>query len=1398
MPKKQVCKDIKACIRDKLEEVRHENRIRIRFIKHIENKYINGRKKREILQFGKYALDNLISRDNKNIEVKDLNTSIAAIKAFLEATPVVIPIVHGPTEHGSDKVDQDIGSNDANSTGTTEPGSDKVDQDIGSNSTGTTEPGSDKVDQDIGSNSTGTTDPGSGKVDEDIGSNDTNSPDENNTSGTDVDNPVPETYFCVIKLTKIGNNGKLYMYTTGFYTDGVDDGVIGKQFHMSHSLFNVSHTIHETETSDGIILKNKYSSYFYEMGQDVIDKRIHDDHQAWSNLMSNIQDIEKQQFLKGLESSVAIAEFVSIDPVNATGALREEFYDREIRDSVNEVYVDTRFIKFGIDLQNPFLVEPHQNDEYGLKQSCFFKAIMSTYKNSFDKYHKTLRRGADAGLEMTTSLISKICMHREYRRGDELNMRLFEALRFFKTFQVGLRIFDPRGNVLIEELPNTYHSKIRPRILDVVYNNNHITPISDVKSFEQLMASNDPGCLPSSYVFKKYDMDASAEYIMASSFNDVLERIRGMDHLPDKIRVVWKGQSLNDLLLDFVNNGYSPSIQVNNGISVTCISFRNLYYEGKNIQLYIGLLAVSQGDEEVTDDMDSIEIYRKYKKLESLLFEILIHPHMKSEFDNDTKCIFAEYSVPIPTGSTEDMGVSTPIAPSMIDMCKHYASCIANAPNLISISPFEKFYIPEPGFNLNREMLYIVDILPACNNPVYKLKDRTLMFYDELSDLVLGVDVAVYACIRLILHPNDMLPVLVRDIFEDGGPYSDIPMELRKGLVNRAIGELGRKKNRLRTASVFKNHDDAIMHKLMGGGVLYALADNVWVVKRVVEKEINDGFVPMNEMIKSIARHQMSTLWKRLTSLHCQVIGFKTDAVYFYEPQGIDLQSHIKDISFVNGRNPVGKAKYSHDIDRGYPRTKYITKLTNKQVVTIRRRECVAVDECTVNNIRDRLRPGSIVLADAGCGKTYSLLHHLKERFKASNILVVTAWNAQASKIKYAFDLNAITWHHLRGARLDDTVRLGTRGYDVSDVSVIVFDEIMLFDHAKLVKISKYMKSHPHIEFYATGDPKQLEAIGDVVNNMYKIQLLSTSALFPRVLGLGINLRICEEDRERLGIILASVGKICTKDLVDKFFQKNKMTMDEFKESDLKRGIAFYNSSTRKLNKLIHPRINHSKHKLSKTKVIDGLRYHFGDTLVCKQQVRVGNYKLHVNYQYTIESMNDKIFRLKDTHMANKVYDISTLLIPTHFAFPYCSTVHSSQGGTVNEPYVVADIYSDHVTDNWVISAITRCSRLDDIHILTTSLKSVNVDKNISEMVNHYKYQDRMKGFIVNAETIVTYRWIRDAYKASKGMCKYCGEEMTFEKNEARKVTVNRLNNRLGHIFGNIEVCCWKCNNILR
>jgi hypothetical protein len=186
------------------------------------------------------------------------------------------------------------------------------------------------------------------------------------------------------------------------------------------------------------------------------------------------------------------------------------------------------------------------------------------------------------------------------------------------------------------------------------------------------------------------------------------------------------------------------------------------------------------------------------------------------------------------------------------------------------------------------------------------------------------------------------------------------------------------------------------------------------------------------------------------------------------------------------------------------------------------------------------------------------------------------------------------------------------------------------------------------------------------------------------------------------------------------------------------------------------------------------------------------------NYVYNIDFMTDGVFRLRDP-ADGTVFEISHEQVMLHFSLPYANTVHASQGDKIAEPYLISDLMADElVTKNWLYSALTRCTKLSDIHFLDLNLYHINVNNTQQLMVRGYKHQDQKAGRPFNDADFVDAAWITKQYQAARGLCKYCLSHMTYEKHASHRVSVNRINNSLPHHSANCEVCCLQCNKSLK
>ena len=75
---------------------------------------------------------------------------------------------------------------------------------------------------------------------------------------------------------------------------------------------------------------------------------------------------------------------------------------------------------------------------------------------------------------------------------------------------------------------------------------------------------------------------------------------------------------------------------------------------------------------------------------------------------------------------------------------------------------------------------------------------------------------------------------------------------------------------------------------------------------------------------------------------------------------------------------------------------------------------------------------------------------------------------------------------------------------------------------------------------------------------------------------------------------------------------------------------------------------------------------------------------------------------------------------------------------------------------------------------------------------------DRVKNRPYTDDNKITIDYVLELYnKLPDYKCPYCSIEMVctnFEKHQIDQITINRLDNCLAHIKGNVEFCCYFCN----
>ncbi|KAF0413851.1 putative chromodomain protein [Gigaspora margarita] len=154
----------------------------------------------------------------------------------------------------------------------------------------------------------------------------------------------------------------------------------------------------------------------------------------------------------------------------------------------------------------------------------------------------------------------------------------------------------------------------------------------------------------------------------------------------------------------------------------------------------------------------------------------------------------------------------------------------------------------------------------------------------------------------------------------------------------------------------------------------------------------------------------------------------------------------------------------------------------------------------------------------------------------------------------------------------------------------------------------------------------------------------------------------------------------------------------------------------------------------------------------------------------------------------------------------YAMTIHTSQGMTLKASQRIWVIDENLAWDNLIYLAVGRVEYLSQlIQIEGSSLPPEIEDaKNkkaierslrpfISEKLIGYMDQDKKKGceFNLSVDYILVLKDLQ------KNKCELCLNEMLWEWDEAGNPdqwTVDRIDNKLGHIEGNVRLVCLECN----
>eukprot|EP00960_Hanusia_phi_P059719 764268-Hanusia_phi.AAC.1 len=169
------------------------------------------------------------------------------------------------------------------------------------------------------------------------------------------------------------------------------------------------------------------------------------------------------------------------------------------------------------------------------------------------------------------------------------------------------------------------------------------------------------------------------------------------------------------------------------------------------------------------------------------------------------------------------------------------------------------------------------------------------------------------------------------------------------------------------------------------------------------------------------------------------------------------------------------------------------------------------------------------------------------------------------------------------------------------------------------------------------------------------------------------------------------------------------------------------------------------------------------------------------------------------------------------FALNYCCTIHKSQGETIKDKMTIYDWDSPKLSRFSTIYVrrlrYTGLSRFElkqledgsyeklkdklmisDLHIISRA-NNDSLLKNIERKIQHYEFSDRCKNF--ETDNYIDVKYVAHMISAQDKTCCICGCDLLlthYKRRDPRQFSVDRLDSNLGHVKGNVQITCLRCN----
>ena len=1101
----------------------------------------------------------------------------------------------------------------------------------------------------------------------------------------------------------------------------------------------------------------------------------------------------------------------------------------EIHDNINNYSIYFNYINYNLN-ENAKTFDELMNNarETDIENSCYVQLLYDTYKEPIAKRYKndSQRSKFNENKLLTIEKICNICGIK-YKQTN-MGLSLEKSVQFFKTYKLGLKAIDLFGNIIKEYKPEKYNSRISPRTLYILIHNNHCYKLNcNIKSFEQLLLDvkrQQEEFEPSSK-FPVYREDTKIyKTTFINKLDDIVPHVISNKN-NENIRFIYE-DSMEEMILKMVINKYIPDVIYKDN------SIKGITFKVKDTKYSI------QYSDMTSDALQEIgeEEYYEYNKENNKINEWLLNEKFISRFEESTRKMLDEYAISPLTCQleyTEDKNLLS------IDHNKAYTSNLNDLQHIPVFNVFDKF-IDYDGHEIENETYYFVETDDNVETKILLGKKLSIVFGFIIKQSGINFNIYKFCRPSTIIESNSRGKI--NELYQNNlnGTYN-------KNIINFAIGKCGKIENNKSLVKIYLNRDEANYYANKYGGVVHCIKsksiyENVtydaeyfvedlfdtnvlanFKIKEiflvVIEKHVKlvENMLPIKHHIYMNQRLKNLLLYRKLNENNIKCYAIKTDSIF------VDAaEEQLNKIFEFN--NKIGGIKLEKNKPIPTNRIECVANSFEEKKIEIKnyyiKNEETFFEnkEPYENELKELFKNNNYIIVLGtypGVGKSYA------SSLAGNNILYVTYYNELCLEL-IVKGLKSITLHNLMSLNLlgDDSKGKRRKQYDVSKYDTIVFEEILLYSPKLLSSIHRFMKMHPDKKIIANGDISQnLPIINNDLNNVSqkdKYLMECINILFPNRIILEVNKRLKDpEDRKKLSKLKSDIFNI-NKDIIETFTKYNFKIISDLKQLKTSKNISYFKSRSYKINKYVQENLvsipkNYIEYEYEHNGKRYNFKYHIGQLIKCRNFFQRKNIRLCTNYVFKILDIDDE----KNLTLRNISNNEEVTIKYDHlkyFSLPYCSTAHSVQGVSIDEPYTIFDCNHSYADRRYIWTALTRSTSFNNVTIYQHSKNEIKVLETckirqyynlkiksyIEQDINAARIKKNKQGELksINGEIIddyVDYDWIHE----QPFKCYLCNNSFDFELVDGQihsNLTCDRQDNSIHHSKNNCRLCCYLCN----